>query len=287
MEKIPVRRITSAPKGKAIVEQFSIREIQALLNGKNLVHELHKHDFYFILAINKGRGKHEIDFHSYDVHDNSIFILRPGQVHRLELTNDSTGFLMEFDQGFYQPRSPDAVNRWKKVKSKNYCAIEAAGISKLSNILSNVFHEFTGREEGFTEAIVANLDLFFIEYARHSQNSKTGIRLNDGYTQDRFEELVQLLEDNIRNMKNVSDYADSLNLSSYQLNAITKSSVGKTVSELINEQITLEAKRNLLATTSQVKDVADQLGYEDVSYFIRFFKKRTGHTPDSYRKHFK
>jgi AraC family transcriptional regulator, transcriptional activator of pobA len=36
-----------------------------------------------------------------------------------------------------------------------------------------------------------------------------------------------------------------------------------------------------------VKEVADRLGYEDPSYFIRFFKKHTGQSPDSFRKNFK
>jgi YesN/AraC family two-component response regulator len=76
-------------------------------------------------------------------------------------------------------------------------------------------------------------------------------------------------------------------MSSYQLNLITKTSVGKTVLHLINEQIVLEAKRYLLATTNQVKEIADQLGYEDPSYFIRFFKKHTGHSPDTFRRNFK
>lgn len=56
---------------------------------------------------------------------------------------------------------------------------------------------------------------------------------------------------------------------------------------MINEQIVLEAKRYLLATPNQVKEVANHLGYEDVSYFVRFFKKHTGHTPEAFRKNFK
>jgi AraC-like DNA-binding protein len=78
-----------------------------------------------------------------------------------------------------------------------------------------------------------------------------------------------------------------MNLSAYQLNEITKSSIGKTASELINEHIILEAKRYLLATAEQVKEIADHLGYEDPSYFIRFFKKQTGFSPDAFRQQFK
>jgi AraC-like DNA-binding protein len=78
-----------------------------------------------------------------------------------------------------------------------------------------------------------------------------------------------------------------MSVSSYQLNQITKSAIGKTASALIDEHILLEAKRYLLATANQVKEIADHLGYEDPSYFIRFFKKHTGLSPDTFRKNFK
>ncbi|HLL41872.1 MAG TPA: helix-turn-helix domain-containing protein [Segetibacter sp.] len=150
-----------------------------------------------------------------------------------------------------------------------------------------MFNEFNNKQEGYIEVIKANLDIFFIEYVRQSQDPKEIEKTESNYIQERFEELIDLLETNISRMKNVSEYADFLSLSSYQLNAITKASVGKTVSDLINEQIILEAKRFLLATPNQIKEIADYLGYEDVSYFIRFFKKHTGHSPDTFRKNFK
>jgi AraC-like DNA-binding protein len=78
-----------------------------------------------------------------------------------------------------------------------------------------------------------------------------------------------------------------LNLSSYQLNAIVRATLGKTCSELIIEYILLESKRYLLATSHQVTQIAYHLGYEDVSYFIRFFKKHTGYSPEAFRNNLK
>lgn len=287
MNIIPVRHITSTQPFQNSAGQFSVRTLQQVLNGKDLIHNLHKHDFYFVLTVMEGKGIHEIDFIQYPVHNHSIFILRPGQVHKLQLSADSTGFLLEFDLTFYQPKNTITVHRWKKASNKNYCEIEAARFMKLHSILANVFDEFTLKQDGYIEAIHANLDIFFIEYIRQSHNPKSIAKTESGYTQERFEELVHLLEANIGSTKSVSEYADLLNLSSYQLNAITKASVGKSVSNLINEQIILEAKRYLLATPNQIKDIADLLGYEDISYFIRFFKKHTGQSPDAFRKNFK
>lgn len=287
MRTIPVRQIAPAQTLQNSAGRFSVRDLQKVLNGKDLVHDLHRHDFYFVLAVLQGKGIHEIDFISYPVQDNAVFILRPGQVHKLELTADSTGFLLEFDLSFYQPKNTIAEHRWKKASSKNYCEVEAARFKKLHTYLATVFDEYSLKQEGYVEAIKANLDLFFLEYIRQSRNPNSIAKSESGYIQERFEELVCLLETNIVTMKNVSDYADLLSLSPYQLNSIVKTSVGKTVSDLINEQIVLEAKRHLIATDAQVKEIADRLGYEDPSYFIRFFRKHTGQSPDSFRKNFK
>lgn len=287
MKTIPVRHISSSQPLQNNAGRFSIRDLQQVLNGKDMVHHLHKHDFYFVLAVFEGKGLHEIDFIAYPVHNHSVFILRPGQVHQLELSAGSTGFLMEFDLSFYQPKKTITEHRWNKASSKNYCEVEAARFGKLLGYLSAIHNEYYAKQEGFTEAVKANLDLFFIEYTRQSRNPGSIAKTESGYKQERFEELTRLLEANILSMKNVSEYAGLLNLSPYQLNSITKAAVGKTVSDLINEQIILEAKRYLLATPYQVKEIADHLGFEDPSYFIRFFKKQSGFSPDAFRKNFK
>jgi AraC-like DNA-binding protein len=70
---------------------------------------------------------------------------------------------------------------------------------------------------------------------------------------------MDLMEANISTVKQVAAYADMLHLSPFQLNAITKGLLGKTVAELIDDQIPLEAKRYLLATANQVNQIAFQL----------------------------
>jgi AraC family transcriptional activator of pobA len=286
MKKIPIRHLAKVEDEPVSAGRFKIRDINDLLGGKDLVQELHRHDFYFILALEKGRGTHEIDFTEYNVSDNSIFILRPGQVHQLEIKAGSKGFLMEFDSSFYHPKDSIANQRLIRAGNKNFCEFEVGRFKKLLSVLSYIFNEFVAQQEGYIEVIKANLDIFFIEFIRQSQNSDNGDKNNSSYAQERLEDLMGLLGLHITKLKQVSQYAELLNLSVYQLNAITRETIGKAASALINEQIILEAKRYLFATPNQVKDIADHLGYEDISYFIRFFKKHTGYSPDAFRKNF-
>ncbi len=284
MKKIPVRQINLL--NEPVAGKFKIRTIANILDGKDLVHDLHRHDFFFLLALQNGKGKHEIDFTDYEIGNNSIFILRPGQVHQLQLKTGSTGFLAEFDSAFYHPKDKLANQRLVKACNRNFCAFEEERFKKLKDILAYIYNEYTIKQEGYIEVIKANLDIFFIEFIRQSSHAQGNAKFVSTYAQERFEEFLELTSTHITTLKQVSQYAVLLNLSTYQLNAITKATVGKPASGIINEKIVLEAKRYLLATPNQVKDIADYLGYEDISYFIRFFKKHTGYSPEAFRKNF-
>jgi len=84
----------------------------------------------------------------------------------------------------------------------------------------------------------------------------------------------------------VSLIAKQLFVNANYLNGIIKSLTGKTASAHIQEKILLEAKSFLLHTNLQVSEIAYKLGFENASYFNRFFKKNTDLTPTEYRKEF-
>jgi AraC family transcriptional regulator, transcriptional activator of pobA len=287
MQNIPVRHINAKQKEPDLSGNFNIRDVKDLLNGKDLVQELHRHDYFYILALKKGKGNHEIDFASYKVTDNSIFFLRPGQVHQLTLQAGSTGYLLQFNPAFYFPKDKTSVLLLRKASNKNYCQLDTGRFKKLLDILIKIYQEDREKQDRYFEVIKASLGIFLIELVRNSKNSTLDSKKVNPYIQERLDEFLELLETNISDLKSVSQYADMMHLTSYQLNAITKTGLGKTCSEVINEYIILESKRYLLATSNQVNQIAEHLGYDDISYFIRFFKRHTGQSPEVFRKNFK
>lgn len=287
MKNIPVRKIHDTLKEPGFAERFSIRDLGALLNGKDMVQELHRHSFFFILALKKGSGIHEIDFTPYKVGDTTVFFMRPGQVHHLTLKAGSTGYIIGYSPDFYEANDRCSGQLLRSMGAMNHCVPHAAGFRKIHAALVSIFEEFTSRQEGYEEVIKANLCIVFTELVRKRRHRRPASEANGGYAQERLDEFLALLEKHIAARKQVSDYAALMNVSVYQLNAVTKELMGKTSSEMINEQIVLEARRNLLAGTEQVKEIAYSLGYEDVSYFIRFFKKHTGYSPEAFRRNFR
>jgi len=285
MKKIPTRKITATTKEPAITEAFSIRKISQLLAGKDMLQELHRHDFFYLLALEKGAGVHEIDFTSFPVCNHSIFFMQPGQVHQLTLKAGSTGYLVQFNPDFYYPHDKVTNQLLRKINTMRFFRFDAGSFKKPLSVLTHIFNEYSHRQEKYQEVIRANLDILLIELIR--QNCKGDSTTTISYTQEKLGEFLELVNTHLATHKQVSQYAAMMNLTPYQLNAISKTSLGKTCSQVITEHIILESKRYLLATTNQVNQIAWQLGYEDVSYFIRLFKKQTGYSPEQFRQNFR
>lgn len=249
-----------------------------------MVQDLHRHDFFFIMALQKAKGIHSIDFTDYRIGNRSVIFMRPGQVHQHTLKAGSTGYLVEFKADFY-PSTNFAQQLVRRAGAASFYQPAAASFARLFSCLHQVAEEYGGRQEKYLDVIKANLDIFFIELIRN--NPKTPTDRKAVYQMEQLDKFNALLEKHVATEKQASFYANEMNLTLFQLNTITHATVGKTCSAMITDYIMLEARRYLLATTNQVSQIAYHLGYDDVSYFIRFFKKHSGYSPEAFRNKFR
>ncbi len=93
----------------------------------------------------------------------------------------------------------------------------------------------------------------------------------------------KLVSKNFIKHKEISYYANELNISSKYLSQILLGYTGKTGKKLISEYIILESKSLLRQTNMSIKEISYQLGFQDASYFSKFFKKNEGNSPYKYR----
>ena len=119
MKNIPIRYIKATRKEPVFSGSFSIRDVRELLAGKDMIQELHRHDFFYILALKKGAGNHEIDFTSCEVCDNSVFFMRPGQVHQLSLKAVSMGYMVAFKTDFCYSHDKASNQLLRKASNMN------------------------------------------------------------------------------------------------------------------------------------------------------------------------
>ena len=68
------------------------------------------------------------------------------------------------------------------------------------------------------------------------------------------------------------------------LNKCVKTVTGQSAHDLLSEMILLEAKVMLKQTNLSISEIAFQVGRNEISDFVRFFKSKTGISPGEYRK---
>lgn len=82
----------------------------------------------------------------------------------------------------------------------------------------------------------------------------------------------------------VESYAECLHVSADHLRDVVKRHTGRTAREFIDERMTLEARRLLAHTGLSIGEVASHLQFGEPTHFSRFFKRRTGRTPQEFRR---
>ncbi|MEH7095868.1 AraC family transcriptional regulator, partial [Neobacillus vireti] len=89
---------------------------------------------------------------------------------------------------------------------------------------------------------------------------------------------------NLEKPLTLSDIAAALHVNPSHLSRKFKQDSGLTIIDYINQKRVEEAKLHLQAGSTTVTDIALMVGYNDLNYFTRVFKKFTGQTPSQYMK---
>ena len=99
-----------------------------------------------------------------------------------------------------------------------------------------------------------------------------------------IKESLEYIDKHYREQMSVTDISRALGTSTSYLSRIFKESTGETIIRTINNKRIEKAKKYLEETDYKVYEIADILGFENVTYFSRFFKKHTGLSPKDYKE---
>ena len=83
--------------------------------------------------------------------------------------------------------------------------------------------------------------------------------------------------------RNISYYAQQLNITPSHLSNTVKHITGKTVMDIISEVVIVDAQAQLKSTNTPIHEIADSLNFPNVSFFGKYFKRLTGMSPQQYR----
>ena len=99
-----------------------------------------------------------------------------------------------------------------------------------------------------------------------------------------FVQFRRMVDKEFMRLHTVQEYADGLNVAVRTLNKCVNECSQKSPLAFINDRIILESKRMVRYTSLMIKEIAYKLGYDDPSYFVKFFKRQTGYLPSDFRE---
>jgi len=239
---------------------------------------IHRHDFYELLwftDIEPGQV-HCIDFNRYPIARNQVFLLLPDQIHSID-QRGKCGFLMAISKDFFERLIGNDIFKLFKYSTNFSITIPECRLSILNTLLDLIRAEYEeARRPAILESYLRSWFLHCIDLQKETGNPAQGDL--------RLQMLLESIETNYRKQRKAEFYANELSLSAKRLNELTRSSFGKTISQMINERLILEAKREIGYVRKPIKEISYELGFSEPAYFTRFFGKQTGYTPEDFRR---
>jgi AraC-like DNA-binding protein len=156
------------------------------------------------------------------------------------------------------------------------------------DLFEKIETEYYNNQDEYTRQIIlTHLDAILKYSQRYYKRQFLNRTELSGHTVTRFNRLLNQYMDSGEMEKNgtptVKCMADHLHVSPRYLSDLLKAETGKTAQELIHLFLISEAKNILAGTGKTVAEIAYALGFENLPYFSRLFKKQVGKTPVEYR----
>lgn len=251
----------------------------------------HWHDEMEIIYIKKGQGIVTIDFTTYCVYAGCIVFILPGQVHAIEQKDTCS---MEYENILFRPEI--LLAKKSDVCNTAYFQPLLAGVLRIPSLFlpDSPFYEqiaacIDGADEickhfpsGYELAIKGQLFLLF--FTLFSKCATTATAPKENKSIEKVKQIVKYIEHNYMEKITITDIADELHLSESHFMKFFKNTMGTTFIDYLNEYRLTMASRLLASSDSSILDIATEVGFDNLSYFNRLFKRRFHMTPREYRK---
>ncbi|MFT3823977.1 MAG: helix-turn-helix domain-containing protein [Chitinophagaceae bacterium] len=241
---------------------------------------------YFTIAWNPGQSQLvTIDGAEYEFPHNSLLTLLFNQSFSFERAGDIVAW--QFNREFYCIIDHDSevscVGFLFGSTEHLFIQLDEQAIQKLKLLLDVFVEEFKTSDNIQNEMLLVLLKRLIIYI---TSLAKTAYAPPKKLQDDKFHLIRKfnlLVEAHFKSEHSVSFYAELLYKSPKTLSNLFAIYNHKTPSQVIQERISIEAKRLLLYTERSVKQITFELGFEDVAHFSNFFKKLNQSSPLEFR----
>ena len=265
----------------SLYENFHVSRIEDYKNHLKLPTPPHRRSVCFFLFITDGQVVRRKNLTKFELKRDSCFCLSADQITSIDfVSQDAAGFYMHFlPEIFNHPNlKVDLIKDFPFFSNWNEPHFEISDEKKIKNLFEILIKEHLNENKEVLPFYLMTLLSEIKNLAQINQNKKQDASSILTY------KYKNALSEFIYSKKTVSEYADYLSVTPNHLLKCVKNTTGKTAHELLDEMRILESKVLLKQTDKSISEIADAIGKEDPSDFSRFFKLKTGQTPNQYRK---
>ena len=245
--------------------------------------------FYQILVLNDS-GKFEINLIQYKCSDYTILFLTPYQQFKWLDSNETELQLIQFHGDYYcieYHKNMISCNGilFNNIYEKPFFNINKSYYDEIVDTISKMENELKNEiVSPFTDSIVKSyLQLILSISSKEKSKYLTDLKPNE-IPNKNLVYFQYLIEKHYKTERSIAFYAAEFSLSTGAFSKKVKKQFSRSPSQLINERVILEAKKLLHLTYKPIKEIAQELSFEDEFYFSRYFKKNVGVSPSLYRK---
>lgn len=241
----------------------------------------HRHDYFTIIWPTKAKGKHIVDFVEYELEPNAIFFISPWQVHQLISTEKPEGYVITFSCDFLNKSKIreefiSDLHLFNEFGKTPPLKMNDEIVANLKQLVQQMIAFKKGTAQFKNDSLGALLKLFLI----YCHSSCDAANITDARPEDtgtyNIRQFRHLLNEHYSKEHSVNFYADGINITADHLNRVVKSYTGITAKEFIDDKVILEAKRMVMFSDLNSKEIAYEMGFAKPSNFSNFFKKHTG-----------
>ena len=277
-------------------EHYLIEEdadIQVIRHIRYLPATYHAHEFFEMIYVLNGSCYNFFENKTYELKKGDVVIIAPRTTHAISgFTDDleAVNILIRkstFNASFFGLLDDkDILSQFflnaLYENSKRFLYFHTMPAADLSEGILLMTEEIN-KTDGYTQRMLKNiLDTFFIRLLRGLQTNQVSLDTEAG-EESEIIDMLQYLQNHFAEIS-IADLSKKFNYSQRQIARILKNKTGKTFSQLILEMKISKAKVYLKQTNLPIQEIAELVGYGDLSNFYRYFFKVTGCSPKQFRE---
>lgn len=237
------------------------------------------------LWFDKDDNRIAIDGIDYSFQKNQIVCLT--ELHKIDISKVCNAKMLRFNRSFYCIIEHDSEVGCKGIlffgaSQLPIITIPESEVEKFQIIWRMLEIELESNDNLQLEMLQSMIKRFVILSTRIYKNQEHYDKI-EHHQVDIIREYNFLVENHFKTKHTVAEYADLLNKSPKTLSNLFSKLSSKPPLQYIQERKMLEAKRLLKYTDKSIKEIAFEIGFEDIQTFSRFFKNYQGISPTDFK----